>query len=359
MKDSWNEIKTNLDKIYGALCDEESRRLFEARVAYMFDQNSEDYVDRVYRLNEDFPKNWSCRELERLLKEGQEIIIYGCGHDGKILRRELELCGYSAAYWCAGREKRFGTYVEGLKVLSPEELAKKHPESLVIIGSRKYGPEIRQRLFDVAFPVQQIFQFAFPEGVGENGTQYYDVFLPGEQEVFVDAGTYNGDSLEGFLQWVNGREYKAYAFETSPYMCSLIKAKNIPNVEVHNRAVWNCEEALTSTEPSRGSSVVGTGEDASFTLYGTTIDSVAAGEKVTFIKMDIEGAELQALEGAKETIVHCRPRLAICIYHKPTDIYDIGKYILELNPGYKLYIRHYSTCTGETVLYAVDSCGRR
>ena len=86
---------------------------------------------------------------------------------------------------------------------------------------------------------------------------------------------------------------------------------------------------------------------------GGIIDEIVGEDKVSFIKMDIEGAELKALEGAKETILKWYPRLAICIYHKYEDIYEIGDYILSLNPNYKLYIRHYSTCMWETVLYAV------
>ena len=69
--------------------------------------------------------------------------------------------------------------------------------------------------------------------------------------------------------------------------------------------------------------------------------------------MDIEGAELEALKGAKETIKRNHPKLAICVYHKPEDIVDIPKFILELDPEYKLYLRHYSDNAGETVLYAI------
>lgn len=84
------------------------------------------------------------------------------------------------------------------------------------------------------------------------------------------------------------------------------------------------------------------------------IDEIVGNDRVSFIKMDIEGAELKALEGAKETILRNAPKLAICIYHKYEDICEIGNYVLKLNPNYKLYIRHYTTCMWETVLYAVD-----
>ena len=67
----------------------------------------------------------------------------------------------------------------------------------------------------------------------------------------------------------------------------------------------------------------------------------------------IEGAELEALKGAKETIQRDKPKLAVCIYHRPEDMVEIPLYIKQLVPDYKLYIRHHSNTAGETVLYAV------
>lgn len=75
-------------------------------------------------------------------------------------------------------------------------------------------------------------------------------------------------------------------------------------------------------------------------------------EAPTFIKMDIEGAELEALEGAKNTIVKSKPKLAICLYHKPDDLWKIPLYLKKLVPEYKFYIRHHSKVRWETVLYA-------
>lgn len=82
------------------------------------------------------------------------------------------------------------------------------------------------------------------------------------------------------------------------------------------------------------------------------IDDEVQDEKVTFIKMDIEGAELDALKGAKDTILRDKPKLAICIYHKKSDLYELPGYILSLVPEYKLCVRHYTSISWETVLYA-------
>ena len=75
-------------------------------------------------------------------------------------------------------------------------------------------------------------------------------------------------------------------------------------------------------------------------------------ERVDFIKMDIEGSELAALKGAKNTIQKYKPNLAICIYHKIEDFYTIPKYIKEIAPEYKLYVKHHTDMEWETVLYA-------
>ena len=76
-------------------------------------------------------------------------------------------------------------------------------------------------------------------------------------------------------------------------------------------------------------------------------------EHVDFIKMDIEGSELDALKGAEKTIRRFRPKLAICIYHKPDDYITIPKYISELQLGYSFYIDHHMIFLNETVLFAV------
>ena len=90
----------------------------------------------------------------------------------------------------------------------------------------------------------------------------------------------------------------------------------------------------------------------------TSIDDMLQGEKATFIKMDIEGAEMEALIGAKETIEKYNPRLAISVYHKVDDLWEIPYYILTHYTWYQIYLRHYALTTNETVMYAVSNNGK-
>jgi FkbM family methyltransferase len=84
-----------------------------------------------------------------------------------------------------------------------------------------------------------------------------------------------------------------------------------------------------------------------------SLDKILDGEKVTFIKMDIEGAEMDALRGAKKTINNFKPKLAICIYHSTEDLWRIPLYIKKIVPDYKIYIRHHTNLLYETVCYAI------
>ena len=68
--------------------------------------------------------------------------------------------------------------------------------------------------------------------------------------------------------------------------------------------------------------------------------------------MDIEGAELEALKGEEKTIQANRPDLGICVYHSPSHLWEIPLYLHGLGVGYRLYLRNYTSFTGETVLYA-------
>jgi FkbM family methyltransferase len=90
----------------------------------------------------------------------------------------------------------------------------------------------------------------------------------------------------------------------------------------------------------------------SSTIQCVALDHVLPNFRPTFINMDIEGAEPEALKGAENLIRENRPDLAICVYHAPNHIWDIPMYLDGLNLGYKFYLRNYTGFTNETVLYA-------
>jgi hypothetical protein len=84
-----------------------------------------------------------------------------------------------------------------------------------------------------------------------------------------------------------------------------------------------------------------------------TVDNIAAGKPVSYIKLDVEGAELEALKGAEQTIKTFKPILGISIYHKQRDLIDIPMYLKVIVPEYKFYFRVHKKLAIDTVLYAV------
>ena len=97
-------------------------------------------------------------------------------------------------------------------------------------------------------------------------------------------------------------------------------------------------------------------QDAGVAFPVTTLDALLAAsqiECVDFIKMDIEGSELKALKGAEQVLRRFRPKLAISLYHKVQDFYEIPIYLDGLGLGYRFYLDHYTLYAGETVLYAI------
>lgn len=247
-----------------------------------------------------------------------------------------------------------GETIDGRKVLSVDEVIKEHGEALVIVTSSKYGATMYIQLAQRGFPCQNILLPKYREVLAVRGNQYFDVFEPAPDEIYIDAGTFDGGTILRFYDWTKGNYKKIYAFEPIENMCEVIsekmKKEGIKNVQILNNAVWHREETLNFFEQGSGSAISSNG---GITVQGVDIDSVVRQEKVTFIKMDVEGSELKALEGAEKTIRENKPRLAICIYHKRMDLLEIGTYLLELVPEYKFYIRHYFSNIWETVLYAV------
>lgn len=188
--------------------------------------------------------------------------------------------------------------------------------------------------------------------------QYFpkDVICLSKEEVFVDCGAYTGDTIDDFRKNTSDYYKKIVALEPDPVNFAKLKELEIPRSVFLNIGAWNKAEKLEFYMAESGSALEKAREikDASkVTVSVAPIDSLAECSDMTFLKMDIEGAELNALKGAEKTIRKNKPKLAICIYHKEYDFIEIPLWVMSLNMGYKLYIRHHSDSGAETVLYAI------
>lgn len=161
-----------------------------------------------------------------------------------------------------------------------------------------------------------------------------------------------------FIEWTNSQYDRIYAFEPSirnyEKCKKYVEDRAIKNCDVINKGTWSCRETFTmiTSEFDTGDFIIPGFEAGYSEIESVSIDDTLQGKEATFIKMDVEGSELESLKGAKNTIVRYQPRLAIAVYHKNTDFLDIPNYILDLNDNYKFKLRHYASNNCETVLYA-------
>jgi FkbM family methyltransferase len=216
--------------------------------------------------------------------------------------------------------------------------------------------ELSLKTFDYILKARETGDISYFKSIARSPKEQYfdDLITLKKNEVFVDCGAFIGDTIENLLIH-NGTDAKIYAFEPEKKHYDLVCRKfyDNENIKVINAGVWDSKTELEFEidKESIGSSCIS--KDGKEKIQTETIDNIVKDDKITFIKMDVEGAERQALIGARSQIIRNKPKLAICLYHHPEDIYEIPLLIKEMVPEYNLYIRHYSVCNTETVLYAL------
>jgi methyltransferase, fkbM family len=335
-----------------------------------------------------------------------KIIVFGAGDQGMLaalLLRENDMPPYA---FCDNNIALHGTEVKGLPVIAPSDIPKMAGD-YAVINNDSYRAEKRTQLLDLGVPDENIWTFdvfnplfkdftrsyieeheeAFRHtyelladevsrktyvnylaGVYTADPVYYEEIAVGNDyfppelapkhpnHVFLDVGTYDGNTIEVFIDFAKTYE-KIHAFEPFAASADLIAAKNFLHTELHRAAASDVTGKKTFYCNNYGSLTMVTtilekgAKHEAITLDTIRIDDAVAGERATFIKMDIEGSELDALHGAAQTIRENRPFLAICVYHKRDDLIRIVPYIKELVPDYKIYLRHHSKTGSDLVLY--------
>lgn len=184
-------------------------------------------------------------------------------------------------------------------------------------------------------------------------TQYFVPELQfSDHEIIVDCGAFNGDTAKRFYENVPG--CRVIALEPDEKNFKLLQELALPGLECIKAGAWSEDATLSFSDEGGGTDSGAIADSGNTEIEVKALDNLSECRPATYIKMDIEGAELEALKGAEKIIRERRPKLAICIYHKPQDFFEIPLYIKKLNPDYKLFIHHHTSFYAlETVLYAV------
>lgn len=206
-----------------------------------------------------------------------------------------------------------------------------------------------------------------------NEIQY--LFLPAlfskNEGAILDCGGYIGDSIDRFINYLGNGIEKIYTFEALPENIELIEKKEkalkekwAGEIKIIPCALADKEGMITFWETAKKDGCFSpdfrneaccavTNPVDKLEVRTVKIDDVVPeGEKVRYIKMDIEGAEYAALLGAENTIKREKPGLGIAIYHNASDYYKIAELLIEYVPEYKLAVRHHKDGHVDSVLYA-------
>jgi len=340
--------------VYNAMNDDLSKDLFLTNFEYSITKNFGRVYESLLRKEEVVKENTILSLIKNNLQhQKDEIILLGDGKNdwhAEVFYKSLKYFNINISKICNSATPAF----HNIQNISYDELFNFRNAKIVMYSMDAYTQE--RELIERG--IRQDNLYILLKQISE---EYFDsdIMVPKKHEVFVDGGVANFETCLDFIKWTKNNYDAIYGFEPDD-ICfkkaqECIKSKpevDSSKVHLYNAGCWSKSAKLQFFSDGRGGSSIN--ENANSTIDVIAIDTVIPKDKqVTFIKLDVEGAELEALKGAKETIKRCRPRLAICIYHKPEDILELPLYILSLHSDYKMYIRHYQHFIYENVLLCI------
>ncbi len=347
------------------------------------------------------------------------LVLYGAGGVGRLALEALMRRGLAPLAYSDGDSKRWGSEVAGVPVLPPAVAAERFGAKaafvvtiwnrshrfeetravLAAIGCRcvvscaalfyqypegclpYYAMDLPHRLVREATNIRKAFSLwndeesrreflnelrwrmdldfsgILPRPAAE---QYFavDLFRLGREEVFIDCGAYDGDTLKPFLALTGGCFQRVIAYEPDPRNHGRLKsyrnelpAKIAAKIDIQRAAVGARREILRFNADGLESSALDPAGGK--VVESRPLDDWLGAIRPTYIKMDIEGAELDALQGGERLIRESSPTLAVCVYHRPSHFWEIPLWLAALPCGYRLYLRRYAEVPWDLVCYAV------
>jgi len=342
--------------------------------------------------------------------QAQGAILFGAGGGGLFFLRFMRMAGAEPAFFVDNNEALWGTCVSDVEVRPPSVLFE-CPDVTVIICNAFYLADLTEQCrkmgvatvvpyynfaqppfpFDVATDAeaQEILSGEIPRRAYSlwadktsrtvykgtlafrvtqdvidmppyNRGEYFlpELFQESHYAHFIDGGAFDGDTLRDFLRVTDGHFDRYDAFEPDPENFTLLKkiVSTLPaelreKVHIHCSALGASNGMASFQSWGNPCSTLSEGGDVLVSVEA--LDSLMGASKPTFIKLDIEGAEPEAMLGMEQTIRRCRPVLAICVYHAVDHLWRIPSWIAELGLEYRLFLRKHSESYSETVCYAL------
>jgi FkbM family methyltransferase len=340
--------------------------------------------------------------VPRDIASGQSpACLYGMGLIGQWALPTLKKSGVIVAHCYDADPALNGTYLHGVPIHSASNLASDKPDFVIVTSRHAVGPistmlatlGIAHVSYDAWYAALEFASFRnthdtvlnderskkvlravlmamltgdarYCEAVLERD-QYFCLpqFFGLQNEIYVDAGAFVGDSVERFIWAQNGIFSKIYAFEPGADQFLALQTRagrlkaewalSADTIELVHAALG--EDDRKSFAGKRGVltslAVRETQTPGSRAINILNLDRYLNGARITFLKADVEGMEMALLKGARATIERYKPKIAICAYHYPADVPALSSYLREIVPDYNFSLRHHSPRLLETVLY--------
>ena len=324
---------------------------------------------------------------DTLKDSDKPLVLYGMGLGAEKIMSELEQRGMRADDIFASDEFVRGHSFKGYKVLRYSEVYEKYKDFNIVLCFASHIDEVIDRIAEIDsehtvfapdVPVaggglftreyitenEEKFEKAYSLLADEESKRVYkdilnfkvsgkikyllssfcdkskvysDILNLNENEEIIDLGAYDGDTIKEFTAATGGKYKHITALEPDKksYKKLLKNTDGMKNISTLNMGVWSKRDTLIfDAEAGRNSKLSAEG----VSIEVTDIDSLNIAP--TFIKADIEGSEMKALEGAEKTIKKYLPKLYICAYHRNEDLFALPLKIKELSEKYKIYFRH-------------------
>jgi FkbM family methyltransferase len=338
---------------------------------------------------------------------GKGIAIYGAGFVGTWACRYLMKLGATITRFFDRNPSKTGTTIHQVPIMLPDPALLADVPAM-LIASRHVAKQVQEEMSNYAFPAMSFdcyfvirnyarlanvrdFYFNDPKSVKTfnavltamlTGTtdscrsvmekdMYFGLpeFAGNFDETFVDAGAFVGDTVERFI-WENlGTFRHIYAFEPgykqfvamqkrlnrlvqewafSPDNVTLVKA-GLSSSSGRMNCTFVDDAPLRHGLDGFNNQINSADERYSSTVCA--LDNYLDGKPVSFIKADVEGMEMALLKGSQKTIRRYKPKMALCVYHYPSDLYEIAEYVRNLVPEYQFRLRQHAPIFGDFVLY--------
>lgn len=323
------------------------------------------------------------------------IVLYGMGNGADKIIEQLDKIGLNPSEVMASDDFVRGQFYRGYKVKKLSEIEEEYSDFVILICFASQLPDVMENIKRIAkkhltlIPCVPVFgdlicDHSFIERYKDNINKAYKLFeddlskkvfintlklyytgkleflldnysdkdevfnnivLLGDNENYLDLGAYRGDTIDEFLNY-SGKNYSSITAldpDAKTFKKLKLYAENLENTRLYQYGIWNKPDVLMFENNGGRNSFINknTNKNKCVEIQVTSIDTIMSDLEVSYIKMDVEGAEFEAINGGIQTIKKYSPKMNIAVYHHCEDMFMLPLLINEINPEYKFYLRQH------------------